>query len=405
MIDVTELRKDFPILKQKVYGKQLIYFDNGATTQKPLEVISSITDSYCEINSNVHRGVHYLSQVATDRTEGTREIIKNFINAKHDKEIIFTKGTTESFNLLAHSFCQTYCEAGDEIIISEMEHHANIVPWQLQKNIRGIVLKVIPVNEQGELEIDKISHLITERTKLISITHVSNVLGTINPIKDIIAIAKNKNIPVAIDAAQSIQHLSLDVQDIDCDFLAFSSHKVYGPTGVGVLYGKEKYLEEMVPYQGGGEMIKYVTMQESTYNDIPFKFEAGTPNYIDIISFGEALKYLSTIGLNKIKSHEDDLLNYCTTELSKIPNLKIFGTAKNKSSVISFLVKDIHYYDIGILLDKMGVAVRTGNHCAQPIMQRFGIDGTVRVAFALYNTKEEIDIFIDSLKKAITILS
>lgn len=405
MFDVTKIRKDFPILGIEVYKKPLIYFDNGATTQKPQCVINSIVNTYSLINANVHRGVHFLSQQSTEESEGVRKIVADFINAKKTNEIIFTSGTTESFNLLAHSFCQSFCDEGDEIILSEMEHHANIVPWQLQEEVRGIKIKVIPITEKGELNISKLSELISVKTKLISITHVSNVLGTINPIKEIIEFAHSKNIPVAIDAAQSIQHLKIDVQQLDCDFLAFSGHKIYGPTGVGVFFGKEKYLEKMIPYQGGGEMIKSVSFENTTFNELPFKFEAGTPNYVGIIGLGQAIKYVEEIGIDKIKAYEEDLLNYCTEKLRDIKDLKIYGEATAKSSVISFLVKGTHFYDIGLLLDKMGIAVRTGNHCAQPLMKALGIEGTVRIAFAVYNTREEIDSFIEALKKTIIILS
>ena len=404
MYDIDKIRKDFPILNTKIYNKPLIYFDNGATTQKPKCVIDKITESYDKINANVHRGVHYLSQIATDQMEETRRTIASFIHAE-EREIIFTKGTTEGFNLLASSFCETYCQKGDEIIVSEMEHHANIVPWQLEASRKGIVLKVLPITDNGELILTDMERLITKKTKLISITHISNVLGTINPVVQLTNLAHSYNVPIAIDAAQSIQHLPIDVKALDCDFLLFSAHKVYGPTGVGVLYGKEKYLSEMKPYQGGGEMISHVSFEKTTFNELPFKFEAGTPNYIDIIAFDEALKYISNIGLDLIGNYENQMNKYLQTSLDKIPNLKIYGNANNKTSVVSFLVGKIHPYDLGMLLDKMGIAVRTGHHCAQPLMTRLGIEGTVRVSLAMYNTREEIDIFIQSLEKSISILS
>lgn len=405
-LDIQKTRTDFPILSTEINKKPLIYFDNGATTQKPKCVIDSITNAYNTINANVHRGVHTLSQEATNQSEEVREIVKEFINAKHTHEIIFTKGTTESINLIAHSFCQKYCNEGDEIITTEMEHHANIVPWQLQKDIRGVNLKVLPITDEGELKIEELEKKISSKTKLITLTYVSNVLGTINPIKEVIKIAHKHNIPILIDAAQAIQHHKIDVQELDCDFLVFSAHKAYGPTGVGVLYGKEKYLNDMPPYQGGGEMIGKVSFEKTTFNELPFKFEAGTPNYIDIIAFGEALKYLNNLGLKEIEQYEKELLDYATKKLtSEIQGLKIYGTAKEKSGVISFLIKGIHPYDVGMFLDKMGIAVRTGHHCAEPLMHRLGIDGTVRASFAFYNTKEEIDQLVEGLKKIVTIFS
>lgn len=400
-MDITKIRADFPILSTMVYGKPLIYFDNGATTQKPKCVVEEIEKIYYTTNANVHRGVHCLSQQATDLAEEARVIVQQFINAQHSREIIFTKGTTESINLVAHSFCQQFCSEGDEIIISAMEHHANIVSWQLQETIRGIKLKVVPINEKGELKLEEMKKLISPRTRLISIMHVSNVLGTINPIEEIIEIAHNHDIPVLIDAAQSVQHMHVDVQKLDCDFLVFSAHKIYGPNGVGVLYGKEKWLDQMPPYQGGGEMIGHVSFKKTTFNELPFKFEAGTPNYPDIIATGKAINYIKNIGLDSIKVYEDELLQYCTDELLKIEGIRIFGTAEKKSSVISFLVGNIHHYDMGMLLDKMGIAVRTGHHCAQPLMEELGIEGTVRVSIAFYNTKEEIDKFIEALKKVV----
>lgn len=398
-MNIEEIRSDFPILSTTVYGKPLIYLDNGATTEKPKCVVEEMTKIYYTTNANVHRGVHYLSQQATDLAEESRVVVQQFINAKHSHEIIFTRGTTESINLVAHSFCRQFCNEGDEIIISAMEHHANIVSWQLQEPIRGIKLKVIPINDKGELMLDEMEKLISPKTRLISVTHVSNVLGTVNPVDQITEIAHKHNIPVLIDAAQSVQHMALDVQKLDCDFLVFSGHKVYGPNGVGVLYGKEKWLNQMPPYQGGGEMIKTVSFKETTFNELPFKFEAGTPDYPGVIALATALKYIKNIGLDSIKAYEDELLRYCTDELLKIEGLRIYGTSDKKSSVISFLVDNIHHYDMGMLLDKMGIAVRTGHHCAQPLMDELGIDGTVRASLAFYNTKEEIDQLVIGVKK------
>lgn len=398
-MNIEEIRSDFPILSTTVYGKPLIYLDNGATTEKPKCVVEEMTKIYYTTNANVHRGVHYLSQQATDLAEESRVVVQQFINAKHSHEIIFTRGTTESINLVAHSFCRQFCNEGDEIIISAMEHHANIVSWQLQEPIRGIKLKVIPINDKGELMLDEMEKLISPKTRLISVTHISNVLGTVNPVDQITEIAHKHNIPVLIDAAQSVQHMTLDVQKLDCDFLVFSGHKVYGPNGVGVLYGKEKWLNQMPPYQGGGEMIKTVSFKETTFNELPFKFEAGTPDYPGVIALATALKYIKNIGLDSIKAYEDELLRYCTDELLKIEGLRIYGTSDKKSSVISFLVDNIHHYDMGMLLDKMGIAVRTGHHCAQPLMDELGVDGTVRASLAFYNTKEEIDQLVIGVKK------
>ncbi len=398
-MNIEEIRSDFPILSTTVYGKPLIYLDNGATTEKPKCVVEEMTKIYYTTNANVHRGVHYLSQQATDLAEESRVVVQQFINAKHSHEIIFTRGTTESINLVAHSFCRQFCNEGDEIIISAMEHHANIVSWQLQEPIRGIKLKVIPINDKGELMLDEMEKLISPKTRLISVTHVSNVLGTVNPVDQITEIAHKHNIPVLIDAAQSVQHMTLDVQKLDCDFLVFSGHKVYGPNGVGVLYGKEKWLNQMPPYQGGGEMIKTVSFKGTTFNELPFKFEAGTPDYPGVIALATALKYIKNIGLDSIKAYEDELLRYCSDELLKIEGLRIYGTSDKKSSVISFLVDNIHHYDMGMLLDKMGIAVRTGHHCAQPLMDELGVDGTVRASLAFYNTKEEIDQLVIGVKK------
>lgn len=402
-IDINKIRAEFPILSTQVFGKPLVYLDNGATTQKPDCVIDKISDIYGHTNANIHRGVHHLSQEATELTEESRRKIQKFINAKSSQEVIFTKGTTESVNLVASSFCKAFCNEGDEIIVSEMEHHSNIVPWQLQENISGVKLKVIPINDKGELILDEFEKLLTDKTRLVSVMHVSNVLGTINPIEKIVEIAHSKGIPVLIDAAQSVQHIEIDVQKLDCDFLAFSGHKIYGPTGTGVLYGKEEWLNKMPPYQGGGEMIGKVSFEKTTFNELPFKFEAGTPNYVDFIALGTAIDYVQSIGLSVIKAYEDDLLDYGTSELLKIDGLKIYGTAEHKCSVISFLVEGIHPYDMGMLLDKMGIAVRTGHHCAEPLMDRLGIEGTVRASFALYNTKNEIDILVEGIKKVVSI--
>lgn len=401
-LDINKIRQDFPILNEKVYGKSLVYLDNGATTQKPKCVVEKIDQMYYTLNANVHRGVHHLSQEATEQTEAARRTTQKFINAKHDHEIIFTKGTTEGINLVASSFCRAFCKEGDEIIVSTMEHHSNIVPWQIQNDITGVNLKVIPINDKGEIIIEEFEKLITDKTKLVSVMHVSNVLGTINPIEKIIEIAHKKNIPVLIDAAQSVQHMTLDVQKLDCDFMVFSAHKIYGPTGVGVLYGKEELLNQIPPYQGGGEMIGTVSFEKTTFNELPFKFEAGTPNYVDVVAFRTALDYVSNLGLENIRAYEDELLKYCTNRLvSEIEGVQIYGTADKKSSVVSFLVKGIHHYDMGMLLDKMGIAVRTGHHCAEPLMHRLGIEGTVRASFAFYNTKEDVDRLIDGVKKVV----
>lgn len=401
MLNVIEIRKNFPILFRQVYGKPLVYLDNAATTQKPRCVIEKIEEMYCTLNSNVHRGVHFLSQEATNAHESARVTIQNFIGAKSPNEIVFTHGATESINLVASSFCRAFCQNGDEILITVMEHHSNIVPWQLQGDIRGIKLQVAPINEKGELLLDELEKKISPRTKLIAVTHISNVLGTINPIEKIVKIAQEHDIPVLIDAAQSVQHLPLDVQNIDCDFLVFSSHKIYGPTGVGVLYGKEKWLEAMPPYQGGGEMIAKVTFEKTTYSEIPFKFEAGTPDFVGSAALATALDYLSSIGMENIARYEHELLVYATKQLQSIEGLHIFGNAANKSSVISFLVEGIHPYDMGMLLDKMGIAVRTGHHCAEPLMNKLGTEGTVRISLAFYNTRDEIDALVKGIERII----
>ncbi|MCC2600520.1 cysteine desulfurase [Sphingobacterium sp. FBM7-1] len=402
--DINKIREDFPILRREVNGKPLVYFDNGATTQKPKQVIDAITRYYADMNSNVHRGVHYLSQISTDAFEITRRKVQAFIGAKHEHEIIITKGTTESINIIASCYGRAFIQAGDEIIISAMEHHSNIVPWQMLCDEKGCVLRVIPMNDRGELDIAAYASLFSERTKLVSFTYVSNALGTINPVKEMIDIAHEHHVPVLVDGAQAVQHLAVDVQELDVDFFAFSGHKMYGPTGVGVLYGKEELLNKMPPYQGGGDMIKDVTFEKTTYNELPFKFEAGTPNIEAGICLGDAIDYIESIGLDAIHAYEDDLLHYATSRLSEIEGIRFIGTAAQKSSVISFVVDGVHPYDIGVILDKLGVAVRTGHHCAQPVMDSFSIPGTVRVSLAMYNTKEEVDVLMDGLKRALTML-
>ncbi|KAA6344961.1 Cysteine desulfurase SufS [termite gut metagenome] len=398
-MDITKIRSDFPILERTVYGKPLIYFDNAATTQKPRCVVEAITNEYYSVNANVHRGVHFLSQKATELHEASRETVRQFINARSAHEIIFTRGTTESINLIAFSYGEDFIKEGDEIIISVMEHHANIVSWQLLAARKRIVLKIIPINGNGELLLDEYEKLFSERTKLVSVAHISNVLGTINPVKEMIATAHKYNVPVLIDAAQSVPHIRIDVQDLDVDFLAFSSHKVYGPTGIGVLYGKENYLDHMPPYQGGGEMIRHVSFEKTTYNELPFKFEAGTPDYIGTTGLAKALDYVSAIGMKHITAHDHELATYALYHLREIERIRIFGEAEHRSSVISFLVGDIHHFDMGTLLDRLGIAVRTGHHCAQPLMQHLGIEGTVRASFAFYNTREEVDALVSGIKQ------
>jgi len=403
--DVQKIREDFPILKTQVRGKQLIYFDNAATTQKPISVIERIQKYYLEENSNVHRGVHFLSELATKEYESARETVREFINAVSIEEIVFTRGTTEAINLVANSFGRTFINEGDEIIISEMEHHSNIVPWQILCEERKAKLKIIPFDDNGELILDELENLITERTKLISIVHISNSLGTINPVKKIIEIAHSYAIPVLIDGAQSIMHSKIDVQDLGCDFFVFSGHKIYGPTGIGVLYGKKEWLDQMMPYQGGGDMIKSVTFEKTIYNDLPYKFEAGTPNIEGAIGLKAAIDYLNKIGLDQISIYENELLQYATEKLSQIPQLKIIGTAKEKASIISFVLENIHPHDVGTILDFEGIAVRTGHHCTQPVMQHFKIPATTRASFSFYNTKEEIDQFFNAIQKVIKVFS
>lgn len=397
-------RKDFKILDQQIQNRPLVYFDNAATTQKPQVVIDALKDYYETINSNIHRGVHYLSQKATDQFEKARTTVQQFINAKHNHEIIFTRGTTESINLIASSFGKAFLTQGDEVIISEMEHHANIVPWQMICEERGATLKVIPFDDNGVLNLNVFESLFTTHTKIVAVTHISNVLGTINPIKKIIDFAHSKGVPVMIDGAQAVSHEKVDVQALDCDFYCFSGHKMYAPMGIGVMYGKEEWLNKMPPYQGGGEMISTVTFEKTTYNELPFKFEAGTPSVGDVIGLMKAIEYMQQIGIEKIAEMEHELFSYAFQKMQQIDGIKFYGIAPQKVAVISFNIGTHHPYDVGFLLDQMGIAVRTGHHCTQPIMQRFGIPGTVRASFALYNTKEEIDLFLDALHKVITML-
>jgi len=398
MFPVEEYRKAYPVLSREIYGKPLVYLDNAASSQTPREVVDTINDMYFAHKANVHRGVHTLSQEATSRMEDTREKVRSFIGARSASEIIFTRGTTEAINLVASSYGQLLRE-GDEIILSEMEHHANIVPWQLLRDRRGIVIKVIPITADGSLDMDVYRQLLNERTKVVSITHVSNVLGTVNPVREIVRLAHEAGAVAMIDGAQAVAHIPVDVNEIGADFYAFSSHKLYGPTGIGVLYGRQELLEKMPPYQGGGEMISHVTFARTTYADLPFKFEAGTPDYVGIAAFHTALDYVESIGLDKIAAHEEELLHYTSGRMLEIPGIKIFGTAPGKSAIISFLIGSAHHYDTGMLLDKLGIAVRTGHHCAQPLMQTLGIEGTVRAAFALYNTRQECDMFINALHR------
>lgn len=399
MFDVTKIRKDFPILSRKVYDRPLVYLDNAATTQKPLCVLDAMREEYLNVNANVHRGVHYLSQQATDLHEQAREKVRKFINAGSVNEIVFTRGTTESLNLVVSSFCDEFMSEGDEVIVSVMEHHSNIVPWQLQAARKGISLKVIPMNDKGELLLDEYEKLFTDRTKIVSVAQVSNVLGTVNPVKEIVRIAHEHGVPVMVDGAQSTPHFAVDVQDIDCDFFAFSGHKMYGPTGVGVLYGKEDWLDRMPPYQGGGEMIESVSFEKTVFEHLPFKFEAGTPDYVATHGLATAIDYINSIGIDNISRHEQELTKYAMQKMQEIDGMRIFGTADHKDAVISFLVGDIHHLDMGTLLDRLGIAVRTGHHCAQPLMIRLGIQGTVRASFAMYNTKQEIDVLVEGIKR------
>ncbi len=404
MLDIASIRAQFPILSREIYGKPLIYLDNAATSQHPQCVIERITDSYYRVNANVHRGVHTLSQEATEAHENARKRVQRFINAQHSHEIIFTRGTTEAINLVAHSFGEAFLHDGDEVILTVMEHHSNIVPWQLLQSRKDIKLRVVPINERGELDMEAFRSLFNERTRLVSVMHASNVLGTINPIKDIIAHAHSHDVPVLVDGAQGIPHTMVDVQDLDVDFYVFSAHKVYGPTGIGVLYGKEKWLDAIPPYQGGGEMIAQVSFERTTFNELPYKFEAGTPDYVGSAAFATAIDWIETTGFEAMQAYEEELLRYATARLGEIEDLRILGTATHKTPVISFLVGNIHHYDMGMLLDKLGVAVRTGHHCAQPLMHALGVEGTVRASFAVYNTREEIDAFVAAVKRVSNML-
>ena len=399
MYDIQQVRADFPILSRQIYGRPLVYLDNGATTQKPLCVLDAMRDEYLNVNSNVHRGVHWMSQQATELHEAARETVRRFIHAANTTEIVFTRGTTEGINLVAATFAESQMQAGDEVIVSVMEHHSNIVPWQLQAAKRGIVIKVIPMNDKGELLIDEYERLFTDRTRMVSVCHVSNVLGTVNPVERIIRIAHAHDVPVLVDGAQSAPHIPIDVQRMDCDFYAFSGHKMYGPTGVGVLYGKEAWLEKLPPYQGGGEMIENVSFERTTFERPPLKFEAGTPDYVATNGLAKAIAYMERLGMDNIARHEQGLTRYATQQLQQIDGLRIYGNAADKDAVISFLVGDIHHMDMGTLLDRLGIAVRTGHHCAQPLIDRLGILGTVRASFALYNTRDEVDALVDGIRR------
>ena len=408
MYNIDAIRQDFPILSRTVYGKPLVYLDNAATTQKPLCVLDAMRNEYLNVNANVHRGVHYLSQQATDLHEAAREAVREFINARKTEEIVFTRGTTEAINLVASSFCEAFMHEGDEVIVSAMEHHSNIVPWQLQASRRGIVLRVLPMSDDGILQTDRLEQLISDKTRLISVAHVSNVLGTVNPVKEIVRIAHSHDVPVLVDGAQSTPHFTVDVQDIGCDFFAFSGHKMYGPTGIGGLYGKEEWLEKMPPYQGGGEMIESVSFDRTTFGQLPFKFEAGTPDFVATHGLATAIRYVSELGMDNIRQHEQQLTDYCMQQLQGIDGIRIYGPRSSgsqssalKDAVVSFNVGSIHHLDIGTLLDRLGIAVRTGHHCAQPLMDRLGVQGTVRASFALYNTKEEIDSFVAALRRVV----
>ena len=403
MYDINKIREDFPILAREVYGKPLVYLDNAATTQKPVCVLDAMRDEYLNVNANVHRGVHYLSQQATDLHEAAREQVRQFIHAAKTEEIIFTRGTTEAINLVASAFCESQMKEGDEVLVTEMEHHSNIVPWQLQAMKRGIVVKHLPITDDGKIELSTINCQLSTKTKLISLAHVSNVLGTVNPVKEIIRLAHERGIPVLVDGAQSAPHFQVDVQDMDCDFFAFSGHKMYGPTGIGVLYGKEEWLEKLPPYQGGGEMIDKVTWEKTTFERLPFKFEAGTPDFVATHGLAKAIEYIQSLGFEAIQQHEQELTRYCMEQLQTIDGIKIYGPQLKdhslKDAVVSFNVGDIHHLDLGTLLDRLGIAVRTGHHCAQPLMDRLGISGTVRASFALYNTKEEVDILVEGIRR------
>ena len=404
MYDINKIREDFPILSREVHGKPLVYLDNAATTQKPLVVLDAMRNEYLNQNANVHRGVHYLSQKATELHEAARERVRQFINAHSTNEIVFTRGTTEAINLVASSFCQSQMQAGDEVLVTDMEHHSNIVPWQMQAMQKGIVVRHLPITDDGQLRLDLLDEYINERTRLVSLAHVSNVLGTVNPVKEVTALAHSRGIPVLVDAAQSAPHMPVDVSDIGCDFMAFSGHKMYGPTGVGVLYGREEWLDRLPPYQGGGEMIGSVSWEKTTWNELPFKFEAGTPDYVATHGLATAIDYITAIGLDQIHAHEQQLLSYCTQQLQQIDGLRIIGTAPAKDAVVSFVVDGVHPLDLGTLLDQLGVAVRTGHHCAQPLIERMGLTSTVRASFAMYNTKDEVDALAAALKRVIPML-
>ena len=399
MYDIETVRKDFPILSREVYGRPLVYLDNAATTQKPLCVLDAMRHEYLNANANVHRGVHYLSQQATDLHEAARETVRSFINARSTNEIVFTRGTTEALNLLASSFAEAFMHEGDEVIVSTMEHHSNIVPWQLQAARKGIKLRVIPMSDEGELDIAEYERLFNEHTRIVSVAHVSNVLGTVNPVKEMAAIAHAHGVPFALDGAQSVPHFPVDVQQLDCDFLAFSGHKMYGPTGIGVLYGKEDWLDKLPPYQGGGEMIDTVSFEKTTYAELPYKFEAGTPDYIATHGLATAINYIKQLGMDNIREHEQQLTKYAMQRMSEIPGMRLIGQAADKDAVVSFLVGDIHHLDMGTLLDRLGIAVRTGHHCAQPLLDRLGVQGTVRASFALYNTTSEIDTLVEAINR------
>lgn len=397
--DINKIREDFPILGREVYGKPLVYLDNGATTQKPRSVVEAMTHEYYNVNANVHRGVHFLSQQATELHEQARETVRRFLNARSTAEIVFTRGTTESINLVATTFGDAILKEGDEVIVSEMEHHSNIVSWQLVQARKGIRLRVIPITDEGELRLDEYEKLFNERTRLVSITHVSNVLGTVNPVKEMIRTAHDHGVPVLVDGAQSTPHFAVDVQDLDCDFFAFSGHKIYGPTGIGVLYGKEEWLDRLPPYMGGGEMIQNVSFERTTFNELPYKFEAGTPDYVATTGLAHALDYVTALGMDNIYAHEQALTDYAMEQMATIEGMRFIGTPKHKDAVISFLVGDIHHLDLGTLLDRLGIAVRTGHHCAEPLMRRMGIEGTVRASFGLYNTFEEVDALVAGIRR------
>lgn len=398
--DIRSVRADFPILNRKVNGKPLVYLDNAATTQKPMSVVESLRQYYLEDNSNIHRGVHYLSQKATEGYENSRKKLCGFINARYTQEIIFVRGTTEGINLVAHSFVKERIKAGEEILITGMEHHSNIVPWQIVCQETGAILRVVPINDKGEIILEEYEKMLSPKVKFVSLVHISNSLGTVNPVRQMIETAHAHDIPVLIDGAQTVSHLKLDVRDLNCDFYVFSGHKMFGPTGIGVLYGKKEHLENMSPYQGGGDMIKSVTFEKTIYNDLPYKFEAGTPNIAGATALGAAVDYINKIGIDNVYDHEQDLLAYATEALLSVDGLRMIGAAKNKSAVISFMLEDVHPHDIGTIIDSEGVAIRTGHHCTQPVMQRFGIPATARASFAMYNTKNEVDVLIESIEKA-----